>query len=43
MAGERALADYLGRRIAIADPSTDEIREAEIFPGVMGTFNLTYA
>jgi len=30
-------------RISIADPSTDDIREPEVFPGAMGTFDLTYA
>ena len=32
-----------GRRIGIVDPSTGEIREAEIFVGVLGASNLTYA
>jgi len=31
------------RRIGIVDPATGEIREAEIFVGVLGASNLTYA
>ncbi len=30
VAGEKAFVDYSGKRIAIADPTTGEIREAEI-------------
>jgi transposase len=43
VAGEKAFVDYSGKRIAIADPTTGEIREAEIFVGVLGASNLTYA
>ena len=43
VAGEKAFVDYSGKRIAIVDPSTGEIREAEIFVGVLGASNLTYA
>ena len=35
--------DYSGKRIGIVDPATGEIREAEIFVGVLGASNLTYA
>ena len=35
--------DYPGKRIGIAEPLTGEIREAEIFVGVLGASNLTYA
>src|SRR6202167_6447077 len=42
-AGEKAFVDYSGKRIGIADPTTGEIREAEIFVGVLGASNLTYA
>jgi transposase len=42
VAGEKAFVDYPGKRIGIADPSTGEIREAEIFVGVLGASNLTY-
>jgi hypothetical protein len=43
VAGDKAFVDYSGKRIGIADPSTGEIREAEIFVGVLGASNLTYA
>jgi len=43
VAGEKAFVDYSGKRIGIADPATGEIREAEIFVGVLGASNLTYA
>ena len=36
VAGEKAFVDYSGKRIGIVDPSTGEIREAEIFVGVLG-------
>jgi transposase len=41
--GEKAFVNYLGKWIGIVDPSTREIREAEIFVGVLGASNLTYA
>jgi transposase len=43
VAGEKAFVDYSGKRVGIVDPSTGEIREAEIFVGVLGASNLTYA
>src|SRR5271165_4682835 len=43
VAGEKAFVDYSGKRIGIVDPPTGEIREAEIFVGVLGASNLTYA
>ena len=43
VAGEKAFVDYSGKRIGVVDPSTGEIREAEIFVGVLGASNLTYA
>jgi transposase len=42
VAGEKAFVDYSGKRIGIVDPATGEIREAEIFVGVLGASNLTY-
>ena len=36
VAGEKAFVDYSGKRIGIADPTTGEIREAEISVGVLG-------
>jgi transposase len=43
VAGDKLFVDYSGKKIAIADPATGEIREAEIFVGVLGASNLTYA
>ena len=43
VAGEKAFVDYSGKRIGIADPTTGEICEAEIFVAVLGASNLTYA
>ena len=43
VAGHKAFVDYSGKRVAIADPFTGEIRMAEIFVGVLGASNLTYA
>ncbi|HML13889.1 MAG TPA: IS21 family transposase [Xanthobacteraceae bacterium] len=42
-AGDKAFVDYSGKRIGVVDPKTGEIREAEIFVGVLGASNLTYA
>ncbi len=36
VAGEKAFVDYSGKRIGIIDLSTGEIREADIFVGVLG-------
>ena len=43
IAGHKAFVDYSGKRVAIADPLTGEIRMAEIFVGVLGASHLTYA
>ena len=43
VAGEKAFVDYSGKRIGIVDPTTGEVGEAEIFVGVLGASNLTYA
>jgi transposase len=41
--GEKVFVDYSGKKIGIVDPRTGEIREAEIFVGVLGASNLTFA
>jgi transposase len=41
ISGHKAFVDYSGKRVAIADPLTGEIRMAEIFVGVLGASNLT--
>ncbi len=42
-AGDKFFVDYSGTTLDIVAASTGEIREAEIFVGVMGNSNLTYA
>jgi transposase len=41
--GDKVFVDYSGKKIAIVDPLTGEIREAEIFVAVLGASNFTYA
>lgn len=43
VAGDKAFVDYSGKKVPIRDPLTGEIRHAEIFVGVLGASNLTYA
>ena len=43
IAGDKAFVDYSGKKVPIADPKTGEFREAEIFVGVLGASNYTYA
>lgn len=43
VAGDKVFVDYSGKKIAIVDPCTGEIREAEIFVAVLGASNFTYA
>jgi transposase len=43
VAGDKVFVDYSGKRIGIANPVTGEICAAEIFVGVLGASNLTYA
>src|SRR6202034_1262692 len=43
VAGDKVFVDYSGKKLAIIDPLTGEIREAEIFVAVLGASNLTYA
>lgn len=42
-AGERAFVDYAGDTLEIIDGQTGEVREAQIFVGVLGASNYTYA
>ena len=42
-AGDKVFVDYSGKRVAIVDPVTGVVREAEIFVAVLGASNLTYA
>jgi transposase len=43
VAGDKAFVDFSGKKIPIADPATGVARDAEIFVGVLGASNLTYA
>src|SRR5580693_10198232 len=43
VAGDKVFVDYSGKKIAIVDPSTGEVRDAEIFVAVLGAYNYTYA
>jgi transposase len=42
-AGDKLFVDYSGKKASIADPATGEVREAEIFVGVLGASSYTYA
>lgn len=42
-AGEKLFVDYTGQRVEIADSTTGEIREAQVFVAVLGASNYTYA
>lgn len=42
-AGEKFFVDYSGKTVPIVNAATGEIREAQLFVGVMGCSNLTYA
>jgi transposase len=42
-AGERLFVDYAGQTVPVIDPSSGEIRRAQIFVGVLGASNYTYA
>ncbi len=43
VAGDKVFVDYSGKKIAIVDSGTGEIRHAEIFVAVLGASNFTYA
>lgn len=42
-AGEKVFVDYAGQTIPVVDRSTGEVREAQLFVGVLGASNYTYA
>jgi len=42
-AGDKAFVDYAGQTIDIIDPDTGEVRAAQIFVGILGASNYTYA
>jgi transposase len=41
--GEKAFVDYAGQTVPIIDPHTGEVHQAQIFIGVLGASNYTYA
>lgn len=43
VAGDKLFVDYSGKKIPIVDPTTGEVHDAEIFVGVLGASNYTYA
>jgi transposase len=42
-AGEKAFVDYAGQTLPVVDPSTGELREAQLFVGTLGASNFTFA
>ncbi|MBS3025623.1 IS21 family transposase [Acidiphilium multivorum] len=42
-AGDKVFVDYSGKRIGIVDRASGEVRQAEIFVGVLGASSFTYA
>ena len=42
-AGDKVFVDYSGKKLAIIDPATGTVREAEIFVAVLGASSFTYA
>jgi len=43
VAGDMVFVDYSGKRLAIVDPASGGVREAELFVAVLGASNYTYA
>jgi transposase len=42
-AGERCFVDYAGQTLEVVDPSTGEVRQAQVFVAVLGASNYTFA
>ncbi len=42
-AGEKLYVDYAGQTVAVIDPETGEIREAQVFVATLGASSYTYA
>lgn len=42
-AGEKLFVDYAGLTLALTDPSTGEVKDAQVFVAVLGASNYTYA
>lgn len=43
IAGDKVFVDYSGKKVPIVDRKTGEIREAELFVGVLGASSFTFA
>jgi len=43
VAGDKLFVDYSGKKITIIDPTTGEVKTAELFVAVLGASNYTYA
>jgi len=43
LAGEKMFVDYAGQTVAVTDPKTGEVRQAQVFVAVLGASNYTYA
>jgi transposase len=41
--GEKVFVDYAGQTVPIVDPDSGEVHEAQVFIGVLGASNYTYA
>jgi transposase len=42
-AGEKLFIDYSGRKMSVVDPTTGEVREAEVYVAVLGASSYVYA
>ncbi|HKY31709.1 MAG TPA: IS21 family transposase [Candidatus Polarisedimenticolia bacterium] len=43
LAGEKVFVDFSGKKPSIVDPKTGEVRQVELFVGVLGASSYTYA
>jgi transposase len=43
VAGDKVFVDYSGKRVAIVDPDSGVVHDAELFVGVLGASSYTYA
>jgi transposase len=43
VAGDKVFVDYSGKRVAVVDPRSGVVHDAEIFVGVLGASSYTYA
>lgn len=42
-AGEKTFVDYAGQTVPVTDPTSGEVRQAQVFVAVLGASNYTYA